>query len=61
MSIPGLGRQDEVGRLARALDSFKALFAADQQRTAAELERARETQLRLTPSVRAFLNWRAAI
>ncbi|WP_246404686.1 methyl-accepting chemotaxis protein [Novosphingobium sediminicola] len=45
VEIPALGRQDEVGSLARALDSFKALFAADQQRTQAELERARETQI----------------
>jgi len=45
VEIPAMGRQDEVGSLARALDSFKALFAADQQRTHAEIERARETQI----------------
>ena len=38
-------RHDELGSLARALDSFKALFAADQARTAAELENARATQV----------------
>ena len=45
VEIAGLRRHDELGSLARALDSFKSLFAADQARTAAELERARETQV----------------
>jgi methyl-accepting chemotaxis protein len=45
VELPATARNDELGSLARALDSFKALFAADQQRTAAELERARETQV----------------
>lgn len=44
VEVPGLSRKDELGSLARALDSFKALFAADQERSRAEAERARETQ-----------------
>lgn len=44
VDIPGLARKDELGSLARALESFKALFAADKQRAQAELERARETE-----------------
>jgi methyl-accepting chemotaxis protein len=44
VEIPALSRSDELGSLARALDSFKALFAADKERAAADLERARETE-----------------
>jgi len=44
VEVPGTTRHDELGSLARALENFKALFAADQERTAAEMERARETQ-----------------
>jgi methyl-accepting chemotaxis protein len=45
VEVPATGRHDELGSLARALDSFKSLFAADQERTQAELERAKETQV----------------
>jgi methyl-accepting chemotaxis protein len=45
VQVPGLGRRDELGALATALDSFKALFAADQERSRAEADRARETQV----------------
>ena len=45
IEVPGANRSDELGSLARALDRFKELFAADQQRTLAEMERARETQV----------------
>lgn len=48
VEVPGLKRKDELGSLARALDSFKALFAADKERAEAEAERARETQLTIT-------------
>jgi len=44
VEIPGLGRHDELGSLAKALDSFKALFQADQEHSLIEAERARETQ-----------------
>ena len=44
VEVPGLRRKDELGSLARALDSFKALFAADQERSRAEAERAAETE-----------------
>jgi methyl-accepting chemotaxis protein len=44
VEVPGLGRSDELGSLAQALDSFKDLFRADQERSRAEAERARETQ-----------------
>ncbi len=44
VEIPGVGRHDELGSLAKALDSFKALFQADQQHSLVEAERARETQ-----------------
>ena len=44
VEIPGVGRRDELGSLAKALDSFKALFQADQEHNRLEAERARETQ-----------------
>jgi len=44
VEIPCVGRRDELGRLAKALDSFKALFEADQERGRVEADRARETQ-----------------
>jgi methyl-accepting chemotaxis protein len=44
VDIPCVGRRDELGRLATALDSFKALFQADQERSRVEADRARETQ-----------------
>jgi len=44
VEVPGMHRKDELGSLARALDSFKALFAADKERSEAEAVRARETQ-----------------
>jgi len=43
VEVPGMNRKDELGSLARALDSFKALFAADKERAEAEAQRARET------------------
>jgi methyl-accepting chemotaxis protein len=42
--LPGTGRSDEIGALARALDRFKDLVAADVDRAAAEQARAAETQ-----------------
>lgn len=44
VAIPGLKRRDELGSLARAMESFKMLFAADQQRAQEEARRAAETQ-----------------
>lgn len=44
--VPGIERRDELGSLARALDRFKALFAADQERARAEQERAKAEQER---------------
>ena len=44
VEIPAVGRRDELGRLATALDSFKALFQADQEHSRIEADRARETQ-----------------
>lgn len=51
VDIPGLRRGDEIGKLATAMDGFKALFAAeqeraheDQRRAQAEQERAQQTQ-----------------
>jgi methyl-accepting chemotaxis protein len=44
VEIPGLKRNDELGSLARAMDSFKELFAADQQRAHEEARRAAETK-----------------
>ena len=44
VELPGLDRSDEVGNLARALDQFKALFAADHQRAEAEMARAQQTK-----------------
>ena len=45
VEVPGVARHDELGSLARVLESFKSLFAADQQRAQAEIERAQQTQL----------------
>lgn len=45
IEVPGLGRSDELGNLARALESFKELFASDQKRALAEHERALEAQV----------------
>ncbi|WP_226946551.1 methyl-accepting chemotaxis protein [Rhizorhabdus phycosphaerae] len=42
VSIPALRRHDEIGGLARALDGFKALFAAEQERALADQRRAAE-------------------
>jgi methyl-accepting chemotaxis protein len=44
VAVPGTNRSDELGSLARALESFKVLFAADQERARIDLERARETE-----------------
>lgn len=44
VDLPGLSRSDELGNLARALDRFKDLFAADHQRAEAEIARAQETK-----------------
>lgn len=44
VEVPGMGRRDELGSLASALDSFKSLFQADQERSRVEADRARETQ-----------------
>ena len=44
VEVPGLARRDELGSLAKALDSFKALFQADQEHSRIEAEHARETQ-----------------
>ena len=45
ITIAGLGRKDEVGSLARAIEGFKDLFAADHRRAVTEQERAREVQV----------------
>jgi len=45
VDVPGLRRKDELGSLARALDGFKELFAADQKRAQQEIERARDAQV----------------
>jgi len=42
--LPGIGRSDEIGALAGALDQFKGLVAADAERAAAEKARAAQTQ-----------------
>jgi methyl-accepting chemotaxis protein len=44
VEVPGMERSDEIGQLAKALESFKALFAADKERAEAEQERNRQTQ-----------------
>lgn len=44
VELHGLARADELGSLARALNSFKALFAAEQGRSRSDLEKARETE-----------------
>jgi methyl-accepting chemotaxis protein len=43
--VPGLGRKDELGQLARALDQFRDVFASDHARAESENARARETQV----------------
>ncbi|WP_353227659.1 methyl-accepting chemotaxis protein [Novosphingobium sp.] len=43
--LPGLGRSDEIGALAAALDRFKDLVRADGDRAAAEKARSDETQI----------------
>ncbi|MBA4355119.1 MAG: methyl-accepting chemotaxis protein, partial [Novosphingobium sp.] len=45
IKVPGLGRTDELGQLARALDQFRDVFASDHARAEAENARARETQI----------------
>jgi methyl-accepting chemotaxis protein len=45
VDLPGVGRGDEIGALAGALDRFKDLVAADAERAAAEHVRAAETQV----------------
>jgi methyl-accepting chemotaxis protein len=45
VDLPGLGRSDEIGALAGALDQFKGLVAADAARAAAEKARAAQTQV----------------
>ncbi len=45
VAVPGLGRSDELGQLARALDRFRDVFASDHARAEAETQRAREVQL----------------
>lgn len=44
VEIPGMKRKDELGSLARALDSFKDLFEADRLRAEADARRAQETE-----------------
>ncbi len=44
VQIPALRRHDEIGGLARALDGFKALFAAEQERALADQQRAAQDQ-----------------
>ena len=46
VAIPAMRRHDEIGSLARALDGFKALFAAEQERALADQQRAAEDQAR---------------
>ncbi len=43
--VPGIGRKDELGQLARALDQFRDVFASDHARAEAENANARETQV----------------
>src|SRR3546814_4266105 len=45
VEVPGRDRSDEIGQLAKALEGFKALFAADKERAEAEQERNRQTQV----------------
>ena len=45
VAVPGLGRSDELGQLARSLDRFRDVFASDHARAEAETQRAREVQL----------------
>ncbi|MCT2399532.1 methyl-accepting chemotaxis protein [Novosphingobium mangrovi (ex Huang et al. 2023)] len=44
VEIPGVERQDELGSLAQALERFKGLAQADQERALEEQERARDLQ-----------------
>ncbi|KUR76352.1 methyl-accepting chemotaxis protein [Novosphingobium sp. FSW06-99] len=43
--LPGVGRSDEIGALARALEQFKDLVSADTDRAEAEKARAAQTQI----------------
>src|SRR3546814_2717165 len=45
VEVPGRDRCDEIGQLAKALEGFKALFAADKERAEAEQERNRQIQV----------------
>src|SRR3546814_16844709 len=45
VEVPGRDRSDEIGQLAKALEGFKALFAADKERAEAEQERNRQNQV----------------
>src|SRR3546814_6971293 len=45
VEVPGRDRSDEIGQLAKALEGFKSLFAADKERAEAEQERNRQTQV----------------
>lgn len=44
VAVPGIGRQDELGSLARALERFQGLARADQERAHEEQERAQDLQ-----------------
>jgi methyl-accepting chemotaxis protein len=44
VTLPGIGRSDEIGALAAALDQFKALVVADAQRAAAQKAHAAQAQ-----------------
>ena len=43
--VPGVGRSDEIGALARALERFKDLVTADADRAAADKARSAQTQV----------------
>jgi len=45
VKLPGIRRSDEIGALARALDQFKALVAADAERAAAQEAHAFQAQV----------------
>lgn len=44
IAIPGIERKDELGSLARAVESFQGLARSDQERALSEQERARDLQ-----------------
>ena len=44
IKVPGIGRSDEIGALACALDQFKALVTADAERAAAQKAHTAQTQ-----------------